>query len=59
MHEQKQDQNSKSIEQRFIQLEEWLSLITSQKFPGTSDLEGLKQKLAELEAFRNRDRSGQ
>lgn len=59
MDENKQERNLKTLEQRLIQIEEWLALITNQKFPGTQDLEGFKSKLAELEAFRNHTGSSQ
>lgn len=58
MTEPKQDQDSRTIEQRLVAVEEWLALITDQKFPGTSDLEGFKRKLAELAVFKNRDSEG-
>jgi len=54
MDEQEQERNSKTIEQRLAAIEEWLALITDQKFPGTRDLEGFKRKLAELAEFKNR-----
>ncbi|CAH0228591.1 hypothetical protein SRABI118_02408 [Massilia sp. Bi118] len=55
MDEQEQERNSKTIEQRIAAVEDWLALITDQKFPGTRDLEGFKRKLAELAQFKNRN----